>query len=209
MAIVNNGWLKEDEKIFVIGIEPHPDHFIAVKNELKRLNYEDRCYLIEVAIDNVSSPTKKIFYGLDGPETGHSDKTLSGYNTGTSSLKKPIGKFTNSIKQIYNVNTISLKYILDHLDYEVIDYIKVDTQGNDLNVLKSLGSHLKNVLDIQSEYDSSAEYQNANTGYELDTFLSENNFEKYESVLCYYVDQDNNCMYDVSDYKYQNIRFCK
>ena len=202
-------WLKEDKKIFVIGIEPHPEHFTAVKNELKQSNYEDRCYLIEAAIDNVSYSTKKTFYGLDGPETGCSDKTLSGYDTGTSSLKKPKGRFTNSIKEIYNVNTISLKYILDHLDYGIIDYIKVDTQGNDLNVLKSLGCHIKNVLTIQSEYDSSGEYQNANTGYELDIFLSENNFEKYESVLCYYVDQNNNYMYDVADYKYQNTKFCK
>ena len=197
-------WMKQDEKVFVIGIEPHPDHFSWVKNELKNSEYEDRCYLMEYAIDNVEVLTRKVFYGLDGPETGCSDKTLSGYNTGTSSLRKPKGKFINSIDKIYNVNVISLKQILDQINYDCIDHIKVDTQGNDLNVLKSLKEHIKNVLEIQSEYDSSGDYELANTGKDLDEFLSLNNFEKYEPILSYYKDDNDVWMYDVSDYKYRN-----
>lgn len=199
-------WLEEDKNVFVIGIEPHPDHFVWVKEELKKSGYEDRCYLIEAAIDDVKVPTKKVFYGLDGPETGECDNTLSGYNTGTSSLKKPIGSLANSIEQVYNVNVISLKNILDRLNYFYVDYIKIDTQGNDLSVIKSLGHHIKNVMEIQTEYDSTPYYEFANSGEDLDNFLYENDFKKCEPVLWYFTDENNNQMYQISDYKYRNFK---
>ena len=190
-------WMKADENIFVIAIEPHPKNFLSSKKIINEHGYGDRCYLIEAAIDNVSNIAKKVFYGLGGKETQ--------YDSGTSSLKKPIGRFKDCVEEIYNVDVLSLKIILDRLNYSFIDYLKVDTQGNDLNVIKSLGDHIKRVCEIQSEYDSTGEYQFANTGEELDTFLAENQFDKYDSILCYYNDENGNCMYSVSDYKYKNL----
>lgn len=192
-------WLREDEKIFVIAIEPHPKNFESSKKIIKDFGYNDRCYLIEAAVDDVNSIAKKVFYGLGGKETN--------YDSGTSSLRKPMGRFKDCIEQIYNVNVVSLKTILDNLEYDFIDHLKVDTQGNDLNVLKSLGDHIKKVIEIQSEYDSTGEYQFANSGKELDDFLIQNHFEKCEPILCYWTDENGNCMYDVSDYKYKNINF--
>jgi hypothetical protein len=98
-------------------------------------------------------------------------------------LLKPKGRFENSTEEVYNVEVMSLKYILDNLDYEVIEVLKTDTQGNDLNVIKSLGDHIKNVVFIDSEYDESDDYENANSGEELDNFLEKNNFKKYQVVV--------------------------
>lgn len=192
-------WLETFNDVFVIGIEPHPENFQSCENILSNSNFKDRCYLIEAAIDNVKEPLKKTFYGLGGEETRD--------DPGTSSLKKPIGKFENCIKNIYNVNALPLSYILKNIEYKEIDYVKVDTQGNDLNVLKSLDHHLKKVFWIQSEYDSSSTYQGANTGEELDIFLHQNQFEKVEPILCYYTNENGVMMYDVSDYKYRNLLF--
>lgn len=193
-------WMQQNEDIFVIGFEPHPISFKSSQKFLNESNFKDRCYLIEAAVDNVDFPSKSVFYALDGPEAD--------YNVGTSSLKKPTGWLKNSVDQIYNVDVLSLKYILNNIDYDVIDYLKTDTQGNDLNVIKSVGEHIKNVLRIQSEYDSSGLYEFANTGQELDNFLFENGFEKTEPVLCYYYDNDSgNMMYDVADYIYKNTSY--
>lgn len=168
-------WLQSCSDVFVIGLEPHPSNFESCCNHLNSSNFKDRCYLIEAAIDDVNVFTKKQFYGLGGPATE--------YDAGTSSLLKPKGRFGNSIDNVYNVDVISLSYILDNICYDYIDLLKTDTQGNDLNVLKSLQKHLNQVFDICAEYDESNDYENANTGEELDNFLFQNNFEKYDSII--------------------------
>lgn len=191
-------WLSEREDIFVIGFEPHPVSFESSKKCLSESGYSDRCYLIQAAISDVKELSKSVFYGLDGPETE--------YNIGTSSLKKPKGRFKNSVDEVYNVNVLPLSYVLDRINYDVIDYIKTDTQGSDLEVLKSLGSHIENVLRIQSECDSSSDYESANTEEELSNFLSNNNFAKYQPVFYYYQDENGNWMYQIIDYKYANTK---
>jgi FkbM family methyltransferase len=186
-------WLSSDNDVFVIGIEPHPNNFRSCEEYLNNSPFKGRCYLIEAAVDNVQSPTQKVFYGLGGPATG--------YDSGTSSLRKPKGRFVNSIDEVYNVDVIPLRYILDNIQYDYINLLKTDTQGNDLNVLKSLNNHLNRVYDIYAEYDESNDYEGGNTGDELDQFLFQNNFEKYESITA---PSRNN---KVEDCKYKNTQY--
>ena len=161
-------WLN-DPNVYVIGIEPHPGNFEFCCSNLETLHTGDRCYLIEAAISNVSEPREQDFYGLSG-------------DAGTSSLCKPTGRFKDRIDRVYTVETISLSDILDNIKYERIDVLKTDTQGNDLNVMKSAGDHLKNVDFIYAEYDESDDYENANTGPELDEYLEEMGFECYDRI---------------------------
>ena len=162
-------WLTDDEQTYVIGIEPHPNNFKSCCSHVETHHAGNRCYLIEAAISNVGTPEDRDFYGLSG-------------DPGTSSLCKPIGRFENLVDRVYTVETISLKEILDNLNYERIDVLKSDTQGNDLNVMKSAGDHLKNVDFIYAEYDESDDYENANTGEELDQYLEKMGFECYDRI---------------------------
>lgn len=168
-------WINFIDDVFVIGIEPHPENCFQLKKLLSSTHGGDRFYLIEAAIDNVDAPTSKEFYGFGWDVWPN--------NPGCSSLLKPKGRFENSTENVYNVDVISLKSILDNIDYDVIEVLKTDTQGNDLNVIKSLGEHIKNVVFIDSEYDESDDYEDANTGEELDKFLEENRFKKYQMIL--------------------------
>ena len=64
---------------------------------------------------------------------------------GTSILFKPIESF-NSIKEVIKVPVYSLKNVFDVFPwdkYEYIEYIKIDAQGADLDILKSGGDYLK------------------------------------------------------------------
>lgn len=184
-------WSESNSNVFVISIEPHPNNFLACQNYVNNSSIKDRCYLIEAAVDNVDEPTQKVFYGLGGLATR--------YDPGTSSLKRPKGRFVDSVDNVYNVDVISLRYILDNIQYDYVDLLKTDTQGNDLSVLKSLGNHLNRVYDIYAEYDESNDYEDSNTGEELDQFLFDNNFEKYESIVA---PLRNN---KVEDCRYKNI----
>ena len=179
-------WLREDENTYVIGIEPHPNNFKSCCSHVETNNAGNRCYLIEAAISNVDKSENKDFYGLSG-------------DSGTSSLCRPIGRFENLVDRVYSVETISLASILDNLNYDRIDVLKTDTQGNDLNVLKSAGEHLKNVDFIYAEYDESDDYENANTGEELDAYLEEMGFECYDRI---YVAERNGKLVDC---EYRNV----
>jgi len=82
------------------------------------------------------------------------------------------------VTESYQVPTITLYDFCELYKIEEIDYLHIDTQGNDLNVLKSLGDKIKNV--IQGKCEAS----NNNALYEVDyslksilNFLYENNFE--------------------------------
>ena len=179
-------WLREDENVYVIGIEPHPNNFKSCCSHVETNNAGNRCYLIEAAISNVDKSENKDFYGLSG-------------DAGTSSLCRPIGRFENLVDRVYSVETVSLASILDNLNYERIDVLKTDTQGNDLNVMKSAGDHLKNVDFIYAEYDASDDYENANTGEELDEYLEKMGFECYDRI---YVAERNGKLVDC---EYRNV----
>jgi len=179
-------WLRDDPNVYVIGIEPHPNNFKSCCSHLETLDAGDRCYLIEAAISNVGESRDQDFYGLSG-------------DPGTSSLCRPIGRFENLVDRVYSVETISLASILDNLNYKRVDVLKSDTQGNDLNVLKSAGDHLKKVDFIYAEYDESEDYENANTGEDLDKFLEENGFECYDRI---YVAERNGKLVDC---EYRNL----
>ena len=179
-------WLRDDPNVYVIGIEPHPNNFKSCCSHLETLDAGDRCYLIEAAISDVGESRDQDFYGLSG-------------DPGTSSLCRPIGRFENLVDRVYSVETISLASILDNLNYKRVDVLKSDTQGNDLKVLKSAGDHLKKVDFIYAEYDESEDYENANTGEDLDKFLEENGFECYDRI---YVAERNGKLVDC---EYRNL----
>ena len=179
-------WLNDDANVYVIGIEPHPHNFESCCSLLENHHAGDRCYLIETAIDYVDGNPDANFYGLKG-------------DSGTSSLCKPIGRFENLIDRTYTVETTSLGNILDNLEYDRIDVLKTDTQGRDLNVLKSAREHLKNVDFIYAEYDESADYEGANTGEELDSYLYYMGFECYDRI---FVPERNNKLVDC---EYRNL----
>ena len=179
-------WLSDDSNVYVIGIEPHPGNFKSCCSHLETHHAGNRCYLIEAAISNVAKETDKDFYGLTG-------------DPGTSSLCRPIGRFENLVDRVYTVETVSLASILDNIEYDRIDVLKTDTQGNDLNVMKSAGDHLKNVDFIYAEYDESDDYENANTGEELEKFLEDSGFECYDRI---YVAERNGKLVDC---EYRNV----
>ena len=167
-------WLRDDPNVYVIGIEPHPNNFKSCCSHLETLDAGDRCYLIEAAISDVGESRDQDFYGLSG-------------DPGTSSLCRPIGRFENLVDRVYSVETISLASILDNLNYKRVD------------VLKSAGDHLKKVDFIYAEYDESEDYENANTGEDLDKFLEENGFECYDRI---YVAERNGKLVDC---EYRNL----
>lgn len=67
-------------------------------------------------------------------------------DVGTSSLYQPVSEILGPLKKKTTVDVVSLKMFFDEFPWDKIDhieYIKIDAQGEDLNILKGAGDYLK------------------------------------------------------------------
>jgi len=163
-------WLALEENPFVIGVEPNTKNIqdlqkgvwpnipsgvkylcsnkqeVHLDGKYHSSYREDNFVLIEAAIDDVKDQVQKAkFY------------CTSELNTGCSSLLQPTDKLEVPVKSVENVDVCSLEYVFDSLfgdKLNLIRFVKTDTQGNDFNVIKSLGKYLNRVIGIQCEWNT-------------------------------------------------------
>jgi hypothetical protein len=168
-------WLNNCNNIFVCGIEANKYCVEYIKREgiyhsyLKIKHYNHKHFhLIHGAVSDVVAPTFLNFY--------------SAKSEGTSSLLPPTNNFFNkgeSILETYKVLTFPLKILTNQLlqHFPYIEAIKVDTQGSDLNVIKSLSENLKKVIFVVIETDTLNCYKSAPRVAEIDKYFKKFDFK--------------------------------
>jgi len=177
-APISNVWLQNEPNLLVIGFEPninsvnnilnknivkrHPSHGEPIRNEY----INDRFFIFPIALSNVETPCEMVFYETDN-------------DVGCSSLFKPlttIGPY--EVKPA--VPVYSLKHFFDLFPFdrfEYIDYIKIDAQGSDLDILKGAGNYLEKVVYITAEPEHE-NYENChnNNTTNMENYLKTQNF---------------------------------
>jgi len=150
-------WLTREPNLMVFGFEPNPESVESIKSgniqkrdpchgePLKQQFIDDQRFcLIESALANVDKEEIMDFY-------------VNSKDCGTSSLFKHDEIGLGPIKQHIKVPVISLKMFFDNFPwnkFNYIDYIKIDAQGSDLNVLKGAGNYLRDkVVYVTAEPD--------------------------------------------------------
>jgi FkbM family methyltransferase len=88
----------------------------------------------------------------------------------------------DDIEDIIIIETKRLDTFLSENKIEHIDFLKIDTQGSDLSVIKSLGSYINKVDLIELEVQNIPLYQGSSTKEEIIEYLSENNFSLIDEV---------------------------
>ena len=160
----------QSKNVFVLGIEPNEDCVQSLwegpkprntnylnlgekciyNNEEKIAEIEEGSYaLLKCAVDDVEGTKEKIFY--------HTDEI----NIGCSSLLEPTDKIEASIKGTSMVTVASLQTILQTYGLPagtIIALLKVDAQGKDLQIVKSLGKYLNDVMCIACEWPRPDQY---------------------------------------------------
>lgn len=144
----------EDDTLMVFGFEPNPESITHIKSKNNYLRNENcldtkyiedgRFVIQQCALSNVTEPTTMKFY-------------VSQDDCGTSSLYPNNEQHLGKIKEVINVPVYSLKMFFDGFPWErfnYIDYIKIDAQGSDLNILKSAENYLQErVVFVTAEGD--------------------------------------------------------
>ena len=172
-------WLELNNDLYVIGIEANKYNVARInkyglwylKNNLiykRKINQNFK--LLYCAIANVKKPTHLDFYNMHG-------------DSGTSSLLKPTNKllktYNYKIHKITKVPAIPLSTIIEKIPkdkFSLIELVKIDTQGSDLEVIKSINGHLDRIVCIQVETSTFGQYENAGSSNSIINYLESNNF---------------------------------
>lgn len=173
-APVTRYWFERMNDIFVIGVEPNPDCYDkpnlwqgrtwSILKEFQNHPQKENYYHIIGACDNVNEIVEKEFF-------------LFKENVGCSSLLKP--KSNKKLDKITKVETFPMHFLLDKVDYQLIEIVKIDTQGNDLNVIKSFKHHIHNVCYLDVEDDCTSEYEGASNRNEIVNYINGLGFSMY------------------------------
>lgn len=130
------------------------------------------CYQRSLEWENI-----EVYNFAISDEEGYFDFFEMDTNTGGSSLLEPIDvPFSNNKWQKIKVNCKRLDNILNFLNIDSVDSIWMDTQGTELNVLKSLGKYLDDVLFIHAEASPNPYYKGHILKNELEEYLKDNGF---------------------------------
>jgi FkbM family methyltransferase len=161
--------LIQDKNNFVISVEPIP--YLA--NNLKNLeSNHSNLKVINCAISDE-----------DGEQTFYINEPHC-----TSSLKKFNDEVKNkwpnrlNYKEKIIVKTIKLSTLIEELSLqnEIISFLKIDTQGSDLDVIKSSEKYLSNIKEIKCETfitDKNNDlYIDESKSDEVIEFMNQNNF---------------------------------
>jgi FkbM family methyltransferase len=153
-------------------------NIISYKNKIIKKFKNKNFKLYNFAIDNVIGKTNKIFY--------HVGKK----NYGCSSLIKPItsklGIKTDFKKKI---TVLPLSSLLKKINSNYVEMLKTDTQGNDLNVLKSAKQYIHKIVFVQSEYWANQHYIGEKSKNEARREII--NYMQKKNFYCYfYTDAD-------------------
>lgn len=164
------------------------------------LNYLIQEYIFEADKEceemiKIKKPKAKVFsYCLD-KKNGTREFYLN-KNRYTSSFLKPIKDNLNFYQSINKKNmlladacspekkikleTFSLDYLLGEKKIEPIDYISLDTQGSELDIIKGGINSIKgNIIALELEVSLIDFYENGSNFFEINKFLNENNFHLY------------------------------
>jgi FkbM family methyltransferase len=164
-------WARTNRNIVIVGFEPHPECFDKLTELVNSLPIEtqSRIFIYNMAISDELVPCIKTFYSTGVPN--------SKSDPGLSSLLKPIGTCERYLVETIEVKVVSLNFFLNEIDYKFIEFLKIDTQGNDLEVIKSMKTHISNVYMIQAERDHEDFYENAAPGKDLESLMEDNKFQ--------------------------------
>jgi FkbM family methyltransferase len=156
----SSNWLDNEPDLMVFGFEPNPDsyscllkgnielrdpsHAWAGKPVDKQHIDSGRMCIFNIALSNVETIKEMDFY-------------VNSKDCGTSSLFSHDQQYLGTIEKVIKVPVYSLKMFFDTFPwdrFEYIDYIKIDAQGSDLNILKGAGNYLsERVVYITAEPD--------------------------------------------------------
>jgi hypothetical protein len=178
-APMSQQWLLQEEDLIVFGFEPNPTSVRSILEGATKFSGSwplvvekrfigTRFFLIPCAL-GISEQKVVPFY-------------VTAADCGCSSLFRPKAF---AVKEVIEVPLFSLAAFFDLFPFDthpVIDYIKIDAQGADLDIVKSAGHYLaEHVIYITIEAEDNQYEGTVNSPSEIDSYMKSIGFIPYRS----------------------------
>lgn len=186
-------WLSSDPNGFVFGFEPVKENCDRVLKKVQELGFENRYKLYECAVDDVDGEEIKDFYVTCNSEVvgDHGQSSLFKLKDELKDLEGTKYWIEKTVPTLC-VNLSDFLIKIDWEKFKQISCLKTDTQGNDLNILKSIESFFDRIPLIYCESYANHQYQkdddNPNIVYE---YMTSKGYRLF------------NCSVDSADHYYQ------
>jgi FkbM family methyltransferase len=175
--VQSQNWLKTESNLFIFMFDPNTDSINSSLNYMEQYkdifnNNNNSFHIMPIALSNVEEEQNLEFYSMQN-------------DGGTSSLYKPINARLGPVKNKSIVKVYPLKQFFDLFPwnrFEYIDYIKIDAQAADLDIIKSAGDYLKDRVVYITAEPEHTDYENCNnnTSENMEEYLLTQNFIKID-----------------------------
>ena len=168
-------WEGDTLKLFegydmIYAIEPIPDVYHKLS-----LNYQNNSQIkyFNLTISNYNNISKFNFNKNKGLSS------LLNMDFDGEFTKEIIKRTNNKCTNIKKIKTIvkRLDTLMEENSIEYINFLKIDTQGQDFKVIKSLGNKLKKIEKIELEVQLKSLYMGADIKNDVLKYMHENNFK--------------------------------
>ena len=163
---INKRWKKISKNLNFIGFEPNYEEYIKIKNkEYGKFN------LFNFALGEYNG--KKTLNIL---ESEYASSFLTpNYNV--------LREFSN-LKRFKIKKKVNLKVkTIDSLNLKSADFVKIDTQGYNLKILKGAKKTLKKIIGIEIETEFLSIYKKQDLFEDIKIYLEKNNFNFITSII--------------------------
>ena len=146
-------WLNKQKNLQVFGFEPYPEHIEYIKlGDKSPMGATHR-----VDIRNIEDGTFVLVPCALSDKEGKISFYITENDSGCSSLFAPKKECVGPTKEVIKVPVFTLKNFFDLFPWDkmpIIEYIKIDAQGSDLNIIKGAENYLKErVVFVTGEAD--------------------------------------------------------
>lgn len=145
----------------IILFEPLDENFDILLKKIKGFNGNIKCNKVAL-----------------GSKRSHATMFVSSNDKQSSSILKPKSHLTQYPSITFNSTEIVEVHLLDDYDTQNFNFINIDVQGYELEVLKGGIKTLENIDYIYSEVNRNELYENGVLVEELDEFLYQYNFRR-------------------------------
>jgi|TARA_B110000902_G_scaffold241696_1_gene292338 FkbM family methyltransferase len=171
----------------IYSFEASPVNFKKLKEKTEKMISKDVSLKTKIIIENIAIGSKNRKSKLK-QITESSSSTLSNINLESKyfNKKKMLLNFFSKKEYFYDIDVEvkTLEYYLDHKNINSINFLKIDTEGFEYEVLLGLKKRIKNVKLILFEHHYDDMIKKGYTFGEINFLLKSNNFTQiYKSKM--------------------------
>ena len=174
-----NLFLKNLDIKKIYSFESSPVNYLKLKNNLPKLQNKFKKTIININNLTLGSENKK---GALKQIDESSSSTLNNININSKYFKRKKALIYNMNHQFYKEIEIQISTLSNYLEennIDQVDFIKIDTEGYEYEILKGLNEKFKNIGLIMFEHHYHDMLDKGYTFTDINRLLNKNNFRQF------------------------------